>query len=98
MPTLVPFLIFSLFCVGVVAVLLALFKMGAYFGRSDADEFRAVRCPECQTKRKPERTGRVRNLVEREMRCPQCGYISWDVPPKTNLSTRPTDPTHRNPP
>jgi hypothetical protein len=25
------------------------------------------------------------------MRCPRCGYISWDVPPKTNLSTRPND-------
>ena len=42
MPTLVPFLIFSLFCVFIVALLLILFKIGAYFGKSDADEFRAV--------------------------------------------------------
>ena len=91
MPTLVPFLIFSLFCILIVVLLLLLFKIGAYFGKSDADEFRAVRCPQCQTRRKPEKTGTVRNLVELEMQCPRCGHISWDVPPKTNLSTRPTD-------
>lgn len=91
-----PFLVFSLFCVFIIALLYALFKMGAYFGRSDVDEFRAVRCPGCHTRRKPERTGTVRNLVELEMRCPRCGYISWDIPPKTNLSSRASDPTDRN--
>ena len=91
MPTFLPFLIFSLVCVFIVVLLLALFKIGAYFGRSDVDEFRAVRCPQCQTRRKPEKTGAVRNLVELEMRCPRCGFISYDIPPKTNLSARPTD-------
>jgi len=94
MPTFLPFLIFSLVCVLIVVLLLVLFKIGAYFGRSDVDEFRAVRCPQCQTRRKPEKTGAVRNLVELEMRCPRCGFISWDIPPKTNLSTRPTDRDH----
>ena len=87
-----PFLIFSLFCILSVVLLLILFKIGAYFGKSDVDEFRAVRCPQCQTRRKPEKTGTVRNLVELEMQCPRCGHISWDIPPKTNLSTRPNDP------
>ena len=91
MPTFLPFLIFSCVCVFIIVLLFVLFKIGAYFGRSDADEFRAVRCPQCQTRRKPEKTGSVRNLVELEMRCPRCGFISWDIPPKTNLSTRPTD-------
>lgn len=91
MPTFLPFLIFSLVCVFIVVLLLVLFKIGAYFGRSDVDEFRAVRCPQCQTRRKPEKTGAVKNLVELELRCPRCGYISYDIPPKTNLSTRPTD-------
>lgn len=92
MPTFFPFLIFSCVCIFIVALLFVLFKIAAYFGRSDADEFRAARCPQCQTRRKPEKTGAVRNLVEHEMRCPRCGFISWDIPPKTNLSTRPTDP------
>lgn len=91
MPTFLPLLIFSFICVFIIVLLLILFKIGAYFGRSDADEFRAVRCSQCQTRRKPEKTGAVRNLVELEMRCPRCGFISWDIPPKTNLSTRPTD-------
>ena len=65
-----PFLIFSFICVFIIVLLLVLFKIGAHFGRSDADEFRAVRCPQCQTRRKPEKTGTVRNLVELEMRCP----------------------------
>ena len=91
MPTFLPFLIFSFVCVFIVVLLVVLFKVGAYFGKSDADEFRAVRCPQCQTRRKPEETGTIRNLVELELRCPRCGYISWDIPPKTNLSTRPTD-------
>ena len=86
------FLFFTFFCIFIIALLLVLFKIGAYFGKSDADEFRAVRCPQCQTRRKPEKTGVVRNLVELEMCCPRCGYISWDVPPKTNLSTRPNNP------
>lgn len=86
-----PFLLFGLFCVFIVAVLLVLFKIGAHFGRSDADEFRAIRCPQCNTRRKPEKTGTVRNLVELEMRCTRCGHISWDIPPKTNLSARPSD-------
>ena len=91
MPAFAPFLIFSFVCVFIVVLLLILFKIGSHFGRSDADEFRAVRCPQCQTRRKPEKTGTIRNLVELELRCPRCGYISWDIPPKTNLSTRPTD-------
>ncbi len=91
MPTFLPFLIFSFVCVFIVLLLFILFKIGAYFGRSDVDEFRAVRCPQCQTRRKPEKTGGVRNLVELEMCCPRCGHISWDIPPKTNLSARPTD-------
>ena len=78
MPTFLPFLIFSFICVFIVGLLLILFKIGAYFGRSDVDEFRAVRCPQCQTRRKPEKTGEVRNLVEHEMRCPRC-VISWDI-------------------
>ncbi len=94
MPTFGPFLIFSLFCFFLVLLLFVLLKIGAYFGKSDVDELRAVRCPQCETRRKPEKTGAVRNLVELEMRCPRCGYISWDVPPKTNLSARPTERTN----
>ena len=79
MPTFAPFLIFSFVCVFIVVLLLILFKIGAHFGRSDADEFRAVRCPQCQTRRKPEKTGTIRNLVELELRCPRCGYISYGI-------------------
>lgn len=91
MATPFPFLIFILVCAFIVGLLFVLFKMSAYFGRSDADKFRAVRCSVCQTRRKAEKTGTVRNLVEFELKCPVCGHISWDVPPKTNLSTRPKD-------
>ena len=91
MVSFLPFLIFVVVCLFIIVLLVVAFKIGAYFGRSDVDEFRAVRCVKCQTRRKPVKTGTVRNLVEFEMRCPRCGHISWDVPPKTNLSTRPTE-------
>ena len=45
----------------------ALFRILLYFGRSDADELRDVRCTQCQTQRKPIKTGAVRNLVEIEL-------------------------------
>ena len=92
-----PFLFFTLFCIIILGVLYGLFRLLIHFGRSDADEFRDVRCPQCQTQRKPIKIGVVRNLVEIEQRCPECGYISWDIPAKTNLSTRssPDDPADR---
>ena len=91
-----PFLFFILFCVIILGIIYGLFRLLHHFGRSDADEFRDVRCPGCQTRRKPVKTGAVRNLVEAELRCPVCGGVSWDIPAKTNLSTRstPDDPTN----
>ena len=91
MVSFLPFLIFVVVCLFIVVLLVVAFKIGAHFGRSDVDEFRAARCGQCQTRQKPVKTGTVRNLVEFEMRCPRCGHISWDIPPKTNLSSRPTE-------
>ena len=92
-----PFLFFTLFCIIIVGAIYGLFRLLLHFGRSDADEFRDVRCPQCGTQRKPIKTGAVRNLVEIEQRCPKCDYISWDIPEKTNLSTRssPDDPANQ---
>lgn len=92
-----PFLFFILFCAIVLVVVYGLFRILLYFGKSDADEFRDMRCPQCQTQRKPIKTGAVRNLVEVELRCPVCGYVSWDIPAKTNLSIRSSPDDPKNP-
>ena len=89
-----PFLLFILFCAVILVMIYGLFRILLYFGRSDADEFRDVRCSQCETRRKPTKTGAIRNLVEVELRCPVCGHVSWDIPAKTNLSvpSSPDDP------
>ena len=84
-----PFLLFVLFCFLLVGLIRGLFYLLVRFGRTEADKSRMARCPQCQTRRKPHKTGDVRNLVEYELQCPECGYISWDIPPKIHLSTRP---------
>lgn len=83
-----------LFCLAIVGLLFVLFKIFSYYGKSDWDEFRSKRCSQCDTQKKPQKTGVVRNLVELEMHCPVCGFLSWDIPPKTNLSKRHTDINH----
>ncbi len=80
------FLYFMLFCAMIFGAIYTLFRLLVYFGKSDADDFRDLRCSQCRTQKKPIRTGIVRNLVEFELRCRKCGYISWDIPEKTNLS------------
>ena len=92
----VPFLLFIACCIAIVGALFGLFYLLTRFGRGESYELRSVRCPQCQTQRKPRRTGKVRNLVETELECPACRYISWDVPPRTDLSARPTDKTEHN--
>lgn len=87
----VPFLLFILCCFVFVGVICGLFYILIRFGRTEADELRSARCPLCQTMRKPHKTGNVRNLVEDEWQCPECGYLSWESPPKTNLSIRQID-------
>ena len=74
-----------------------LFRILLYFGKSDADELRDVRCSQCQTQRKPIKTGAIRNLVEVELRCPVCGHVSWDIPAKTNLSIPSSSDDPKNP-
>lgn len=91
----VPFLLFILCCFGIVGIICLLFYILVRFGRAETDELRSFHCPQCQTLRKPRKTGNVRNLIEDELQCPVCGYISWDVPPKTSLSSRPVDKTDR---
>ena len=67
------FLLFILLCIMILGVIYGLFRLLLYFGRSDGDEFRDLRCSQCQTQRKPIKTGVVRNLVEIELRCPVSG-------------------------
>lgn len=92
----IPFLLFIVCCIAIVGALFGLFYLLTRFGRGESHELRSVRCPQCQTQRKPRRTGKVRNLVEAELECPVCSYISWDIPPRTDLSARPTDKTEHN--
>ena len=92
----IPFLIFVLCCIAIVGAIYGLFCLLTRFGRGESHDLRSVRCPQCDTQRKPRRTGRVMNLVQAELQCPACGYISWDIPPRTDLSARPTDRTERN--
>lgn len=87
----VSLLFFSVICLSIVGLLFILFKIFSYYGKSDWDEFRSVRCLQCNTHKKPQKTGVVQNLVELEMQCPICGFLSWDIPPKTNLSKRKSD-------
>lgn len=87
----VSLLLFSLICLIIIGLLFILFKIFSYYGKSDWDEFRSLHCSQCDTKKKPQKTGKVRNLVELELQCPVCGFFSWDIPPKTNLSKRSTD-------
>ena len=89
--TIAPFLIFLLCCLAFVGVVFLLLWTLVRFGRSESYQMRSKRCPSCGTYRKPIKTGNVRNLVEDELRCPVCGYVTWDVPPKTNLSVQPMD-------
>ncbi len=91
----VPFLLFVLCCFVIVGLICGLFYILVRFGQGESDGLRSVRCPQCQTQRKPRKTGVIRNLVEEELRCPECGFISWDIPPKTDLSTRLVDKTRR---
>ena len=65
-----------------------------YFGRSDGDELRDLRCSQCQTQRKPIKTGVVRNLVEIELRCPGVRPRFLGYSSENDLSTRssPDDP------
>lgn len=86
-----PFLLFLLFCMMLVGIICGLFWLLGRFGSGEADERPTNRCPQCGTRRKPRKTGKVRNLVEIELRCLKCGYRSWDIPPKTNLSKSSTD-------
>ncbi|MCZ6676425.1 MAG: hypothetical protein O7E52_04160 [Candidatus Poribacteria bacterium] len=88
-------MIFILCCFVIVALLYGLFYTLVRFGRGESYDLRSTHCPTCQTQRKPRKTGVVRNLVEEELQCPECGYISWDIPPKTDLSTPPTDKKER---
>lgn len=90
----VSLLLLCLISFAIVGLLYALFKIFSYYGKSDWDEFRSVRCPQCNTQKKPQKTGVVRNLVELEMQCPVCGFLSWDIPPKTNLSKWSSDIDH----
>lgn len=92
----IPFLLFVLCCIAIVGAVCGLFYLLVHFGRGESYDLRSVRCPQCNTQRKPRRTGKVRNLVEAELECPVCSYISWDIPPRTDLSARPTDKTERN--
>ena len=85
------FFLFGFICLIIIGILFILLKIFLIYGKSDADEFRVTRCPGCDTDKKPQKTGDVRNLVELKLRCPICGYISWDIPPKTNLSKRSSD-------
>ena len=92
----IPFLLFILCCLAIVGAVCGLFCLLIHFGRGESHDLRSVRCPQCRTQRKPRKTGKVKNLVEAELQCPVCGYISWDIPPRTDLSARPTDKTERN--
>lgn len=92
----IPFLLFILCCLGIVGSICGLFYLLTRFGRGESYDLRSVRCLQCSTQRKPRRTGRVMNLVESELECPICGYISWDIPPRTDLSARPADKPERN--
>ncbi len=89
----IPFLLFILCYIVIVGVVCGLFYLLVRFGRGESYDLRSVRCPQCRTQRKPRKTGNVRNLVEAELRCPVCGYISWDTPPRTDLSARPMNKT-----
>lgn len=90
----VSLLLLSIILFAIVGLLYVLFKIFSYYGKSDWDEYRSVRCSLCETQKKPQKTGVVRNLVELEMQCPVCGFISWDIPNKTNLSKRSSDIDH----
>ena len=90
------FLLFVLCCIVIVGAVCGLFYLLTRFGRGESHDLRSAHCPQCRTQRKPRKTGNVRNLVESELQCPVCDYISWDVPPRTDLSARPVDKTERN--